>query len=73
MTSGMKEEVPDKSVFLEYLVKGLEENKKKYLTAGELFNFIIEPVLSNTKNAPQYGVIRNTKHEGGDFIFVKKQ
>ncbi len=72
MTSGMKEEVPDKSIFLQYLIKGLEENEKKYLTAGELFNFIIEPVLSNTSNAPQFGVIRNTKHEGGDFIFIKK-
>lgn len=72
MTSGMKEEVPDKSIFLEYLIRGLEENEKKYLTAGELFNFIIEPVLSNTSNAPQYGVIKNTKHEGGDFIFIRK-
>ncbi len=72
MTSGMKEEVPDKSIFLEYLVKGLEANSKKYLTAGELFNYLIEPVLSNTSNAPQFGVIRNTKHEGGDFIFIKK-
>lgn len=72
MTSGMKEEVPDKSVFTQYLLKGLEENTKRFLTASELFNFVLEPVTSNTNNAPQFGVIRNAKHEGGDFIFVKK-
>ncbi|NJL15084.1 MAG: hypothetical protein HC913_20165 [Microscillaceae bacterium] len=72
MTSGAKEEVPDRSIFLEYLIKGLQDNMEPYLTASELFNYIQTPVLSNTSNAPQFGVIRNARHEGGDFVFVKK-
>ena len=73
MTSGSKEEVPDKSVFTEYLIKGLQDNTKHYLTANELFNFLQEPVLSNTNTVPRFGVIQNTKHEGGEFVFVKRK
>lgn len=72
MTSGTKELVPDKSIFVEYLLKGLEANTTSYLSAGSLFEYVREPVLSNTNNAPQFGAIRNTQHEGGDFIFIKK-
>lgn len=38
MTSGSLTEVPDKSLFLEFLVKRLNENTKDYLTAEELFS-----------------------------------
>lgn len=72
MTSGAKEEVPDKSVFTEYLLDALETNEKAFYTASELFNYVLEPVSSNTRNAPQFGIIQNTKHEGGDFIFIKR-
>lgn len=72
MTSGQKETVPDKSVFIEYLLKGLKENQETYLPAIRLHAFLQEPVLSNTNNAPEYRVIRNTKHEGGEFIFIKR-
>jgi hypothetical protein len=72
MTSGAKEEVPDKSVFTEYLLDALETNEKDFYTASELFNYVLEPVSSNTRNAPQFGIIQNTKHEGGDFIFIKR-
>ncbi len=72
ITSGTKEEVPDQSVFVEYLLRILQENQKQYLIAQELFNYVLEPVTSNTRNAPQYGVIYDTGHEGGEFIFVKR-
>jgi WD40 repeat protein len=72
MTSGNLQEVPDKSIFTEYLIKGLEQNTKKYLTAHDLFNSLYTPVMSNTNNTPQYGVIQNSKHEGGDFVFIKR-
>lgn len=72
MTSGTLEEVPDRSVFLEYLLKRLLENDKKYLSAGELFNSFREAVLNNSPNIPQYGVVQNTGDEGGDFIFIKR-
>jgi hypothetical protein len=72
MTSGTLEEVPDRSVFLEYLLKRLLENKKKYLSASELFNSFRDAVLNNSPNIPQYGVIQDTGDEGGDFIFIKR-
>ena len=72
MTSGLNNTVPDKSVFLKYLIKNLEENKKPYLRAGELYNDIREAVMANTDNNPQYEVIKNSNHEGGEFIFLKK-
>jgi hypothetical protein len=72
MTSGTLEEVPDRSVFLEYMLKRLLENDKKYISAGELFNSFREAVLNNSPNIPQYGVIQDTGDEGGDFIFIKR-
>jgi hypothetical protein len=72
MTSGTLEEVPDRSVFLEYLLKRLLENKKKYLSTNELFNSFREAVLNNSPDVPQYGVIQDTGDEGGDFIFIKR-
>jgi hypothetical protein len=72
LTSGMKETVPDKSLFIDYLLKCLLSNQNKYLRASEIFQYLQEPVLSNTNNAPQFGVIKNTNHEGGEFIFIRK-
>jgi WD40 repeat protein len=73
MTSGnLKEEVPDKSVFLEFLIKRLEENKEKFLSSGVLFSSFFDAVISNSENIPQFGVIQNVGDEGGDFIFIKK-
>ncbi|HAW50977.1 MAG TPA: hypothetical protein DCX54_01425, partial [Flavobacteriales bacterium] len=37
MTSGMLKEVPDKSVFINYLAKRLESNENKYMSSLELF------------------------------------
>lgn len=75
MTSGtMKEQVPDKSVFIEYLVKRLKENKDPMLTAETLFASFRQAVINNSpiKQIPQFGEIRETGDEGGDFIFVRR-
>ena len=72
MTSGILEEVPDKSIFLEYLVKGLDENEDKYLTSEVLFSSFKASVMNNSPNVPQYGVIQNVGDEGGDFVFVRR-
>jgi hypothetical protein len=74
MTSGAMKEVPDKSVFVEYLIKRLRENKEKLLPAESLFASFRQAVINNSPNrqVPQYGEIRETGDEGGDFIFVKK-
>ncbi|MDZ4795589.1 MAG: caspase family protein [Bacteroidota bacterium] len=73
ITSGNDTEVPDKSVFMKYLVKALSENKDKYLTAQKMFiTQIIEAVMTETKTEPRYGTLELAGHVGGDFIFIKK-
>ena len=73
MTSGLDKPVPDESVFIKYLLKTLKENKTLHLKASNLFSTIQEVVLNNTENIPQYGVIQNANHEGGEFIFLKRE
>lgn len=72
MTSGTLKEVPDKSVFVEYFVKRLEENLKKYLPSEQLFFSFKPAVLNNSDNVPQFGIIKNSGDEGGDFIFIRR-
>jgi hypothetical protein len=73
MTSGSLSEVPDKSIFLEYLIRRLDENTKPYLTSEELFYSMKTAVINNSPNVPQFGEILNTGDEGGDFIFIRKR
>jgi len=73
MTSGTLTEVPDKSVFVEYLVKRLVENQEKYLPSEQLFYSFKPAVLNNSENIPQFGEIHSAGDEGGDFIFVRKK
>jgi hypothetical protein len=73
MTSGTLEEVPDKSVFVEYLIKRLKENTEIYLSSESLFTSFRTAVMNNSPNLPQYGEINNTGDEGGEFIFIRKK
>jgi hypothetical protein len=72
MTSGNLKEVPDKSVFVKYLIQQLSQNEAKYLPSEELFNSFKTAVLNNSPNVPRYGTIQNVGDEGGDFIFVRR-
>ena len=72
MTSGTLTEVPDRSVFLEYLVKQLDENTNPFVPADQLFSNFRISVINNSPNTPQYGVIFEAGDEGGEFIFAKK-
>ena len=73
MTSGTLEEVPDRSVFVEYLIKRLNDNQEIYLSSETLFTSFRTAVMNNSPNLPQYGEINNTGDEGGDFIFIRKK
>ncbi len=75
MTSGAMTEVPDKSAFVKYLVKRLDENQNQYLSSEELFYSFKMAVISNSgsNTLPQYGEIQNVGNEGGDFIFLKRE
>ena len=73
ITSGNDTEVPDKSVFMKYLIKALSENKEKYLSAQKMFiTRILEAVMTETHTEPRYGTLELAGHLGGDFIFYKK-
>jgi len=74
ITSGTLTTVPNESVFMKYLLKKLKDNTDTYISAGQLFNMIEDPVINNTtgENQPQYAPIANTGDEGGDFIFIKR-
>ncbi len=72
MTSGALTEVPDESAFIKYLVQRLDENTLGYLSAEELFSSFKTAVMNSTPIVPQYGDIKGTGDEGGDFIFVKR-
>jgi hypothetical protein len=74
ITSGALKEVPDKSVFVQYLLKRLKENKESLLTSEALFLSLRTAVVNNnpSRQAPQFGEIRETGDEGGDFVFVHR-
>ena len=72
MTSGTLKEVPDKSVFIEYLIKRLKSNRQKYLPSEQLYSSMKEAVMNNSPNIPRYGTIQNVGDEGGDFIFIRR-
>lgn len=72
MTSGALNTVPDQSSFMKYLIRRLEDNDKRYVSARQLFTQMETAVINNTSNVPQYGTIQNAGDEGGDFIFIKK-
>lgn len=65
LTSGNLTEVPDKSVFVKYLIKELEENEDLFLSSAKLFTRMYEPIVNNAPTIPQYGVIQGAGDEGG--------
>jgi len=71
LTSGALSEVPDESKFVEYLIKRLDQNTKKYLPSEQLYTSLKNAVMNNSDNVPQYGTIQNVGDEGGDFIFIR--
>jgi hypothetical protein len=77
MVSGIVNEVPDKSVFVKYLMEGLINNQKKYLPAQDLYFNIKDAVIRNSQigQIPSYSYIPSAGDEGlsGDFIFIKRK
>lgn len=75
MTSGALKTVPDESVFIRYMIKRLEENQDPFFASETLFSSFRQAVINNSPNGqvPQYGEIKETGDEGGDFIFIKRK
>jgi hypothetical protein len=75
ITSGSMKSVPDRSVFVDFLVKRLKDNHDPYLDSQKLFTSLREAVINNspTSQTPLYGAISEAGDEGGDFIFVRRE
>ena len=77
IASGGNEPVADgggsgHSIFADNFVKALREIDNPVFTADELFyQYIRSRVAGRSDQVPEYSEIRNSGHDGGDFIFVK--
>ena len=60
------------SVFASAFINLLRENKN-YLDGMTLFANLRKQVAWNADQIPEYGIIHNAGHDGGDFIFLKKK
>ena len=75
MASGGNEPVSDEgggnhSIFADVFLNALKSADQRYFTAEDLFfNYIKEPVVGRASQTPEYSTIRNSGHDGGDFIF----
>jgi len=59
------------SVFARHVIDVLEKNSS-VIEGVELYSKIRRSVMLNANQTPQYGDIRFTGHEGGDFLFIKE-
>ncbi|CCQ89803.1 exported hypothetical protein [Nitrospina gracilis 3/211] len=79
MASGGNEPVADgggggHSVFARAFIDALHMVEEEIFTAEQLFyKYIKEPVAGRAEQVPEYNIIKNSGHAGGDFVFVKKQ
>ena len=79
MSSGGNEPVSDiggggHSIFTKAFIEGLNEMEEDVFTAEEFFyKKIKESVAGQANQTPEYKTIRNSGHNGGDFIFSKKK
>jgi hypothetical protein len=79
MASGGNEPVADgggggHSVFANALLRGLREMEDRVFTAEELFfRFVKEPVAGKSEQTPEHSPIRNSGHDSGDFVFIRRK
>jgi hypothetical protein len=76
LTSGGEEPVSDSgggnnSVFAAAFMRILNENTG-VMDGHRLFTSLKEQVMGNSLQTPEYGLIRNSGHDGGDFLIVRQ-
>jgi len=76
MSSGGDEPVadggcPGHSVFACVLLRDLQQFPSKEFTAEELFVHVKESVGGRSRQTPTYNPIRDSGHDGGDFVFFR--
>ncbi|MBI4378548.1 MAG: caspase family protein, partial [Nitrospinae bacterium] len=78
MASGGNEPVSDSgggsnSIFAAAFLKALDEADKPLFTAEELFHGRVKEIVAGKSDqVPEYNNIKNSGHEGGDFVFSLK-
>ncbi len=72
ITSGSLTTVPDKSIFMKYLLKALDENENLYLSSEELYDEVRIAMKNNSDTRPLYGEIQNVGDEGGNFVLIRR-
>jgi hypothetical protein len=77
LSSGGLEPVADSgggghSVFAKAFLDALGANNG-VLDGTSLFSKIRRPVMVNSDQTPEYADVRKAGHEGGDFLFVRRQ
>jgi hypothetical protein len=78
MASGGDEPVSDSgtdghSVFAYAIIRSLQQEGQSIFTASDLFySSVRQQVAGKSQQLPQYSVIRNSDHDEGDFVFLKK-
>lgn len=79
MASGANEPIEDAgggshSVFATAFLRGLSEMEPESFTAMELFrDYVLESVAGKANQTPEYSALKNSGHDGGEFIFVRKK
>ncbi len=80
MSSGGNEPVQDSdasghfsnhSVFANVLLRSLSDYQESQFTGGQLFVRVQEVVGVRASQVPQYNLIRDSRYEGGDFVFTR--
>jgi hypothetical protein len=73
LTSGGFEKVPGESVFINMVIKALELNENKVLSAKALYNLIFTGVKNQTDREPELNIFGKDGNEGGQFYFIKQK
>ncbi len=71
LTSGGLEKVPGESVFINMVMKSLELNKEKFLSAKLLYNLIFSGVKNQTDKEPELNLFGKEGNQGGQFYFIR--
>jgi hypothetical protein len=78
MASGGNEPVVDSgadghSIFAYTFLRALKEIDEAVFTAEEMFyRFVKHSVAGQAEQTPVYSILRNSGHDGGDFVFIKR-
>ena len=72
LSGGTIRALSTESDFARTLAIALQDNKAKYITAGELIGSFKKTYVERTHLQLQYAPIQNTEDMGGEFVFIRR-